>query len=327
MDKYYFIKLLKKQIKGIAKADEERFIINYYNLFENEPDVIALLNKEDQAALKNEIKEHIWETIELNEWEDAKVRSIKKLRKSLAVAAAVLAICTIGILYSNYFSKADVNLAITIVNGKSTERLINLPDGSIVKLGSGSKIKYATEFTDLARRDIYLEGGAFFDVVHDKKKPFIVHTGKVQTTVLGTAFSVEAFLWDKNITVTVNRGKVAVADQYKLQGFITPDQQIKYNKSKASASLETVDADRYLNWNGASLVFDDVTVAEAMAVLQKKFGVKILVVGAKIKSKRFTSSFKTSDKIEKILKSICEFNGAAFSYNKSNTLITITNKH
>jgi ferric-dicitrate binding protein FerR (iron transport regulator) len=176
----------------------------------------------------------------------------------------------------------------------------------------------------LKHRDIYLEGGAFFDVVHDKTKSFIVHTGKVHTTVLGTAFSVEAFSWDKDITVTVNRGKVAVSDQLKLQGYITPNQQIKYSKLKAQSTQRLVDADQYFNWNGSYLIYDDVTMQEAVDVLEKKFGVEIHIIDAKIRSKRFTSSFNANEPVEKILKSICEFNGASFSYTKPGTLITIT---
>ncbi|MDB5119862.1 MAG: anti-FecI sigma factor FecR [Sphingobacteriales bacterium] len=324
MDKHYFLKLLRKQLKGTATAEEEQFLISYYNLFQNEPDVIALLSEENQTALKDEMKLAIWENIE-HEDRSGKVRSIKDWRERIAAAAVILAICTIGLLYSNnYFTDKPITEKITVVNNKSIEKIINLPDGSIVKLGSGSKINYSSTFTDLPQRDVYLEGGAFFDVVHDKTKSFIVHTGKVHTTVLGTAFSVEAFSWEKDITVTVNRGKVAVSDQLKLQGFITPDQQIKYSKVKASSTHKVVDADHYLNWNGARLVFDDVTVEEAVDVLQKKFGIKISINNSKVMSKRFTSSFNANENIEKILKSICEFNGAVFSYNKSNTLITIT---
>ena len=51
MHKRYFLKLVRKHIKGIATPEEEQLLLSYYNLFELEPDVMALLNNEERRLI------------------------------------------------------------------------------------------------------------------------------------------------------------------------------------------------------------------------------------------------------------------------------------
>src|SRR5690606_3857015 len=95
------------------------------------------------------------------------------------------------------------------------------------------------------------------------KKPFIVHTYNLQTIVLGTAFNIKAMPDDKEITVSVVRGKVKVSDRNKVLGIITPDQEIKYNKQKDNSEMKTVKDHHYLDWKSEDLLLDNVTIAEA----------------------------------------------------------------
>src|SRR5687768_11794332 len=68
---------------------------------------------------------------------------------------------------------------------------IKLPDGSTVVLNGGSKLEFPESFAPDVR-EVTLKGEAYFDITHDPKRPFVVHTGKVRTTVLGTAFNIKA---------------------------------------------------------------------------------------------------------------------------------------
>ena len=56
MDKHYFIKLLHKYHKGDLTKEEQQFLESYYNLFQNEPDVLDTLSIEEKNEIKNEIK-------------------------------------------------------------------------------------------------------------------------------------------------------------------------------------------------------------------------------------------------------------------------------
>jgi ferric-dicitrate binding protein FerR (iron transport regulator) len=90
-----------------------------------------------------------------------------------------------------------------------------LPDGSVVWLNGGSSIKYTQNLKTNGKREVVLNGEAFFDVRHDAKHPFIVHAGKVNIEVLGTAFNVKAYLTDVFMETTLIRGKVEILNDAK----------------------------------------------------------------------------------------------------------------
>ena len=326
MNKYNFLKLLRKYLKGEATLEEQNFIVSYYNLFEQEPDVVALLDDQKKSSLKEEIKAAIWLNINKEEQPVQSVGLVKLWLPRLSVAAVLIALLTLGILFRpSFFSKEEVK-TVNVFNNRRTEHLIRLPDGSTVILGAGSKVHFTSSFASAAKRDVYLEGTAFFDVVHQPSRPFTVYSGKLRTTVLGTAFSVEANPWYNDITVTVRRGRVKVADPRQIQGVITPNQQIRYDKLKAVSSMKIVDAAHYDSWKGNNLVFDDVTVAEAAMVIGKKFNVKILFSDQLVQAKRFTATLSNDESLESMLKSICEFNKAVFSYDKDKAVVFIKGK-
>ena len=202
-------------------------------------------------------------------------------------------------------------------------RVIFLPDGSTVILTGGSKLNYPSTFDGLKTREVYLEGQAFFDIKHNKSRPFIVHTGNLETKVLGTAFNIKAFPNEDNITVTVMRGRVSVNDQNKILGIITPNQQITYAKSKVKSLIQTVRNESYLTWKQEDLLIDNLTISEAAKLVEDRYNVKIIITNPQIESLRFTTTFSKNETLEEILNSICEFNGLAYTYDKEKSIVNI----
>jgi transmembrane sensor len=99
------------------------------------------------------------------------------------------------------------NNLISTRNGSRTK--IELPDGSSVWLNAGSKLEYDKSFGN-DRRDVYLAGEAYFDVVKNPEKPFIVNTGSAKVKVLGTSFNVRCYPDDKKIETSLIHGSVEV---------------------------------------------------------------------------------------------------------------------
>ncbi|HVW62489.1 MAG TPA: FecR domain-containing protein, partial [Puia sp.] len=128
-------------------------------------------------------------------------------------AAAVLVLGVAGGLL--YRGQRHPNIAATspvptahdkeITTRYGTRNFLELPDGSKLWLNAGSKVKYAED-----RRELTLEGEAFFDVKHDPDHPFIIHTGKLDVRVLGTSFNVKAYPNDSTIETTLIKGKVEI---------------------------------------------------------------------------------------------------------------------
>src|SRR5690606_2603405 len=75
---------------------------------------------------------------------------------------------------------------------KLAHQLLLLPDGSTVLLNNNSSLDFPQQFTG-DTREVILKGEAYFDIKPDASRPFIIHTGKVKTRVLGTAFNIRAY--------------------------------------------------------------------------------------------------------------------------------------
>lgn len=322
MEKNYFIQLLRKYFTSDLTKEERSYLDRYYDLFENEPDVLGKFNPEERMKLRDELKLAIDQSI-AEEIVPVAAKKVFPLRyKIIAAAAVVLFFLTAGVVYKYEGSskKAVVAMVTTLTEER---REILLADGSKVTLYPGSKLQYPPSFSKEGTREIFLEGEAFFDVAHNEEMPFIVHTGKLETKVLGTAFLIKALAGSDDITVTVNRGKVKVCDQHRVLGIIVRDEQIVYNKQAEVFVQNTVNSDNLLDLASQELKMDDLTVAEAAVLLQERFGVKIEINDKSVAPKRFTASFPGSVSLEEALENICEFNDAFYQYDSLHQKIII----
>jgi ferric-dicitrate binding protein FerR (iron transport regulator) len=329
MDKHYIIKLLHKYLSGDLTIEERQFLESYYKLFQDEPDILDTLSAGEKEDLKNNIKAAVWDEISKDQKAFHKVRFLNKKFINVAAAAVIFIICIASLffLFNTPSKKQTVENKNLAMLNPIENRVIFLPDGSTVILSPGSKLNYPSSFDGMQKREVFLDGQAFFDIKHNATRPFIVHTGKIETIVLGTAFNIKALPGEKEITVTVKRGKVKVIDENKELGIITPNQQITYNKEKVSSDIKVVDSDSYLNWKEQDLLFDNLTIAEAAKLLEEKYKVEIVISDSSISSQRFTATFTKNDTFEQALKSICVFNGVNYKYNKEKSAVIITNKN
>lgn len=200
-------------------------------------------------------------------------------------------------------------------------RKINLPDGSIVILNNGSTLEFPEQFLGMSR-EVILKGEGYFDIKHDAEKRFIVHTGKISTTVLGTAFNVKAYDKENDVVVTVTRGKVMVKNEQKTLGIIVPNQQIVFNKVQMKSSLKPVLAKQTVEWQEKDLFFDDVTMEEAVVHLAKRFNVTISFANEASKSCRFTATFLKGESLDEILQVITSFNHIAYQKKAGEVIIS-----
>nr|WP_121270709.1 FecR domain-containing protein [Pedobacter schmidteae] len=217
---------------------------------------------------------------------------------------------------------ANINAGGTLnVTAQNEHRKIKLPDGSIVILNNASTLEFPEVFSGKTR-EVVLKGEGYFDIKHRNEQPFIVHTGKISTTVLGTAFNIRAFDKEKDVVVTVTRGKVMVKNENKMLGFIVPDQQIVFNKSQMTAALIPVTAREIVEWQGKDLFFDDVTMNEATAELSKRFNVKITFENVQSKDCRFTATFLRGENLDEILEVITSFNHITYKKKAGEIIIS-----
>lgn len=171
------------------------------------------LNRMNQAGLSlhpSENTEH-QETVMLEDTQSTKIQYIKYI----AAASVVIIMSIIGWTYYSWNHSQQVlanqlketKSEVSTKNGSKTK--IQLPDGTQVWLNAGSKLNYKNDFGK-EFREVTLTGEAFFDVVKNAQKPFIIHTATIDVRVLGTKFNVKSYPGDKTTETSLVRGSVEV---------------------------------------------------------------------------------------------------------------------
>ena len=310
MDNVRLTYLLQLYLSGTCSKEEESEFLQY--ITENDDaQVNSLLNtvwRNPSDELSPEQQGRILKQI-LSHGNVISRTHKKKDFTWLKIAASLVLVMLFGFgSYRLFFSDQPDSVVSTIADHNTTHQFIKLPDGSTALLNEGSTLKYPDSFSGQSSREVSLIGEAFFDIVHDPAKPFVVHTGKLSTTVLGTSFNVKAYDEDDDITITVTRGKVKVSDDKKVLGVITPDQQITFFKNTQRAQQQVVKASDVVAWTDKDIYFDDVSMKEAIKRLEDRFHVQITFENEKIKDCRFTATFLKGEDLIQILDVICEFN-------------------
>lgn len=233
-------------------------------------------------------------------------KSQGRFRKWYATAAALLVITLAiwGFVFRNYKPQPVVvkveKEKLQPAPATKGKRYIRLQDGSTVLLNEGSLLDYPSEFAN-DKREVTLTGEAYFDIRPDAKRPFIVHTGKVSTTVLGTAFNIKAYPEQKKVTVTVTRGKVKVGDNKKTFGIIIPNESIAVNTEINTYKLEKVNAEAAVEWKKQYLVLDDINLKEAAVLIGNRYHVNISFSKEALENCRISATFLNNESLEQVL--------------------------
>ncbi|MGC9342158.1 MAG: FecR family protein [Bacteroidales bacterium] len=169
-----------------------------------------------------------------------------------------------------------------------------LPDGTNLWLNAGSHLRYSIPFTR-ENREVELTGEAFLDVVKNEQSPFVVKTASAEVEVLGTQFNVNAWPETENITVALKEGKVKFkfqAEEGKTKyAELNPNDFLEFDKTDKTVALENTNIEKYIAWHQNIMILDDTPMPELAAMLEKWYGVKVVVGSEEIKRYKFTTTF------------------------------------
>jgi transmembrane sensor len=303
--------LLERYASGTTSAAENLRVENWLAEHQNPDNQWARMDAAGREQWLGQVFADVESTIEKN---TSVITMRPRRRLWWAAAAAALLLVGFSLLWPR-----DAPLTAMRTTAYQKKEVL-LSDGSKIWLNATSELKYPEKFSGTTR-EVFLKGEAYFDIKHDDHHAFIVHTGEVVTTVLGTAFDIKEDKINHIVQVTVTRGKVSVADGKKQLGIITPNQQISFNVLNSKSVQTEVNADQALAWQKTELHFEDITFAEAALQLQQRFNVKINFSNGKIKDCRFTGTALKGEKLDKILKVICAFNHATYQTKPDGNII------
>ena len=126
----------------------------------------------------------------------------------------------------------------TLIVPKGGEYSLELPDGTVVWVNSESSLRFPEKFTS-NRREVFLEGEAYFEVKKDANRPFYVHTEVGKVRVLGTAFNVCAYSNDRFWQTTLVEGSVMI-NQEEKEVLLKPNEQYQIDVRTGKAGLREV---------------------------------------------------------------------------------------
>ena len=319
MNKDRFIELITKELIGELSTDEAlelSALIKNNRLYAKERDNFkiywdsGIAEKSDDEVLIQKISSKIKE-----QDPDFNIQPINPVKRNFGFiwkAAAILLIISSSLYVYRSSIQQHTKPVYQVLNTlPGNRKILTLPDGTTVTVNSNSKLSFPAHFSD-STREVFLTGEAFFDVHKDHMHPFVIHTGKMNIRVLGTAFNVKAYPNDKFSETTLIRGIIQVtltdrpADRITLKpteklivNYLTDHAnetkatplktnslaQITYLQKQDSTIVET-------SWLQNKLIFKDQDFETLSNTLERRYNINFQFENDEIKQLRFTGSFE-----------------------------------
>lgn len=283
VDKCSFDKFKKKYFES---ESNRRYIDNKIEIWFSAKVCLDTIKFDKEKAL-SKFKDRIFENI-----------NKKKKRKQLIFRQFMrIAVCIIVLLlpFSGYWFgkknafKSFTDIVVEVPAGAKTKMF--LPDSTLVWLNSGSRLEYSQGFGFL-NRNLKLEGEGYFEVSKNEKMPFTINTSDLNLKVIGTKFNFKNYPNDKEISVNLFEGKVALnsLNFRRAELYLYPNEKAVMNKytgeiKKMNANVENSNA-----WIRNELIFNDESLINIAKELERNFNVKIDVVD-RIKNECFSARF------------------------------------
>jgi transmembrane sensor len=319
-----FRQLLKRYLDNSCTDDERKIIDQWYELLDNEN-----VNISDREM--DEVESRLWNKLQAASREKSTVPIATKRRtfswKYAAAACLLLGLVLIsGMMWFRNNGKAP--LSGTLVAAKVTEgfleqvntgndsKELRLEDGSVVTIYPGSKLAFPKHFA-AGRREVYLEGEAFFNISKNPNRPFFVYSNNIVTQVLGTSFDIRK----KNgqVEVAVKTGRVAVYEnkeqlkldevQQKSNGvIITPNQKVTYYQEERHFVTSIVDqpvpVPKESKKEEAHFNYNETPLYQVLNDLEATYELEIVLENDKIRNCLFTGDL-TGQTLFNKLEGIC----------------------
>ncbi len=233
---------------------------------------------------------------------------------AVAAAAAVFIAGTVIVEHRPSRSSAVAVPLREVITRPGERADLRLSDGTHVLLGVGSRLRFAPTL-GAASRDIYLDGEALFDVRHDARRPFLVHTAHAITEDLGTRFDLRAYMADSVLTVVVAEGRVALrsgvaagkggkhVETLETRVVLSDRDLARLGADGRLTTERGVPVERYLAWTEGRLVFTGTPLHDALPDLARWYGLELHAADSAVAARRLTATF-VGESVDEALRNI-----------------------
>ncbi|AYB31000.1 FecR family protein [Chryseolinea soli] len=239
--------------------------------------------------------------------------------KWLKIAASLLIVSSVGFLAWRLGSNSN-DLRTYTSDGTTTK--VSLPDGSLVWLKGKSSLESPSAFAGNTR-NVTLHGEALFEVAKDPRHPFIIQSGHVTTTVLGTSFNLKSS--PTRVELTVLTGKVSFTSVNDPQGkVVLPNEKAIYDEATSSISKETLAVEEKkatIDGTEYEMIFDDVSLETAVHRIEEKFDVTVSFSNEGLRACKIRANF-SDQSLENTLDMIGQALGVRYTISGNTVQLT-----
>tara|TARA_R110002050_G_scaffold161882_6_gene291719 strand:+ start:24747 stop:25892 length:1146 start_codon:yes stop_codon:yes gene_type:complete len=230
-----------------------------------------------------------------------------------------------SLVYSKDAAKSKLEYStLTVPYGKTFE--VALSDGTYVHLNSGSSLRYPIQFIEGMKRQVFVQGEAFFDVAKDSLHPFLVSAAELNVRVLGTTFNVSAYKEDEVTEVVLVEGSVSLfsnsnGDDPIKNTMMEPGYKASFEKIQEGIKLTPVTTDVYTSWRQGELAFRNMTLENILKKLERHYNINIINMNGSVSKKRFNANFGNEPILSNVLEDLKRNYG--IDYKIERNIITI----
>lgn len=319
---------IKKVIDGTSSQENARCVVEWFSSTIEGQHFLSDMIDRDMYLMDEEFPSQ--KTISPLQSEiilsriNKEIRQKRLVRLSRRIAALIIPFVILfgfGIYLNSQvdlFGKSPYD-EIYIPKGESARILFQ--DGSDVYLNADTKIRYPRKF-GLTKRQVYVEGEAYFNVTPAKRRPFIVYAGNVGVKVLGTSFNVKAYEDEEKIEVVLDEGKIEFrtsGNQYAL----LPGQQLVYHKLNGESVVRNLSKSTNLSlWKNNVFYFHDTPLEEVLRMLERRYDVSFEIQDEKALQYSYTITTRQTA-ITDIVGELEKIAPVKFTFQKDKILVTL----
>lgn len=217
-------------------------------------------------------------------------------RPVMRIAASVMMAVMLSVAGYEFLQNRDKSGSMVEISASMSKVSTHtLPDGTVVSLNSDTHLQYPSSF-DGNIREVTIVGEAYFEVTPNPAKPFIIHAGQAQVTVLGTSFNVRAYPDADQMEVTVQTGKVQVvnsktAAKQANELILTPGEKGTLVHGSNTLLKSVNDNPNFIAWKTRDLVFRSTSLSEVITNLENVYKVRIRLEDPELGGQLLTAHF------------------------------------
>ena len=231
-------------------------------------------------------------------------------RRCWSIAAVMLILIISGAIGWTLFGLQNQNLKsqisnnqirdIIVTTGMGEHSHVTFPDGTILTLNAQTTVRY--NLAD-GKRQVSIDGEAFFEVARDPEHPFVVTANGMTVTCLGTSFDVRNYSDESNISVVLRDGKVRV-NARDADLTMEPGSRVLMDRQTLALSKHTVTPSDYTAWLNGEIKYNDQTLEEIAAELSRNYNIDLVITSDELRQERFNGYLGRSS-LRNILDVLC----------------------